>query len=318
SEAKPNEVRRKRPEGARSEAKPNEVRPLVQPVSLTVPAADALRLRLWDWGGAARPVVLLHGFGMSARVWDPLALALAGRRRVLALDARGHGDSDRDPDFRYLPASGARDLEAVVDHLGIERIELLGHSMGAFSAIRFAARFPERVERLVLVDAGPQVPPGAARRRAVARVAPRREPPLSGFASEAAYASALELFYPGAEPAVLRELARHWLRRRPDGRYEPKLDPAFLRPPQRGAPDEREAAAWSQRETERLWHHLERVRCPALVLRGARSTVLSAAAAERMGSVLRDARCVTLAGAGHAVMLDAPEAFIAAVGEFLR
>jgi pimeloyl-ACP methyl ester carboxylesterase len=289
----------------------------VQPLSRRIPGADDLTLHLLDWGGDGPARVFLHGFGMSARVWDPFAQALAPHFRVLALDARGHGDSDHDPRFRYSHAAVTRDLECAVEALGLERLGLVGHSMGGYASIRYAARHPERVERLVLVDAGPDLRLEAPRPKRRAS----RTPSKSGFESPSAYAAALGVVYPRAQADTLRALAPHWLRRRPDGRYEPKMDPAFLRPKSARDPEERRAfdrQAWAREESERLWRYLARVTCPVLVVRGEDSQVLSAGTAARMvDEVLRDGRAVEIPGAGHAVMLDAPEALVDALLAFL-
>lgn len=282
-----------------------------RPGGRIVPSAEpGVSLRLWDWGGDGPPVLLLHGFGMSARVWDPIAGALA-THRVLAPDARGHGDSDRSPDPHGSSRTGLADLTALVDELALERFALVGHSMGAAVSIRFAARHPERLERLVLLDAGPDLP-AVSRRRP--RPQPRRTPPVSGFASVGAYAQALGILYPRARPEELLELAHHWLTRRPDGRFEPKLDPGLLRPENHGAEP---SAVARRKDSDLLWSQLARIRCPILIVRGAHSTVLSEPTARRMLAVAEDAQLVELAQAGHAVMLDAPRALAAALQGFL-
>ncbi len=277
-----------------------------------MPSADpGLDLRLWAWGRDDPPLVFLHGYGMSARVWDPIVPALTPRR-VLALDARGHGDSDADPANEDLYATGLSDLCALVEREALGRVSLVGHSMGAFVAMSYCARHPERVARLVMLDAGPDLPAG---RRVRPRPTPRRTPPVTGFESERAYADALGVMYPRAAPELLRELAPHWLRRRPDGRYELKLDPGLVRRGTSRPTSEPSREARQQRE--RLWRLFARVRCPLLIVRGEHSTVLSEVTARRMREVAPDARLVELGGAGHALMLDAPDALRAALVDFL-
>ena len=249
---------------------------------------------------------------MSGRVWDPIARALAPGR-ALALDARGHGDSDRDAEAQDWYATGVADLEAVVDAAQLERFSLVGHSMGANVALRFTARRPDAVERLALLDAGPDLPgAGSSTRRA--RPVPKRRPPLSGFESVDAYADALGMLYPRARPETLKRLAGHWLRQRSDGRFEPKHDPAFLRPREGGLGP---GSSWARAETARLWDQLAGLRCPLLVVRGSESTVLGSDAARRMAEVAPDARLVELAGSGHGVMLDAEGALRDALLAFL-
>jgi pimeloyl-ACP methyl ester carboxylesterase len=253
---------------------------------------------------------------MNARVWDPVAAPLAARFRVLGLDARGHGDSERDPAFRYHHAAVTNDLAAVADHLGLGRFSLVGHSMGGYASIRYAARHPERVAKLVLVDAGPELPVSSRARRGA-----DREPANPTFESEEAYVAVLARLHRRARPERLRAFAHHGLRRRADGRLEPKLDPAFLRPRSAGDPENRRAfdrARWAREEGERLWECLAEIACETLVVHGEVSPVLSASTVRRMvGSALADGRSVSIPGAGHAVMLDEPEALLAALVSFL-
>ncbi len=297
------------------------------PTERRIAGHHGLGLNLVEWsptgagsGSAPRagdptPLLFLHGFGMSARVWDPFAEALAGRYRVLALDARGHGDSDHDPEFRYSHAAVTRDVECVADALGLERLSLVGHSMGGFAAMRLAARQPGRVERLVLVDAGAEIVLGSRSRSS------GREPATPAFASVPLTRGVRARLPPRAPPYTVPPLAFPVAARDERGRYVPKLDPAFLRPRGEGDPEARRSfdrEAWAREESERLWRALAAIPCPTLVLRGAESSALSEATARRMAEqVLAQGRALTLPGAGHAIMLDAPEALRAALLDFL-
>ena len=126
----------------------------------TVSGADDLTLNVVDWGGDGEPLLFVHGYGHNAHLWDALVPDLSERYRVLALDNRGCGDSDSDPEYRYHNAAIARDVEAVVDQLKLEQVALVGHSQGGHACLRFAGRHPERTSRLVLADAGPDIPTG--------------------------------------------------------------------------------------------------------------------------------------------------------------
>src|SRR2546429_9210891 len=109
---------------------------------------DGRRLHLLDWGGDRRPpLLLLHGFTGHAHAWDTLAIALKPHFHVMALDARGHGDSD--PADVYDAAGSFRDLSGVVDQLGLRALTLVGLSMGGLSAMYCAAKRPELVDRSV-------------------------------------------------------------------------------------------------------------------------------------------------------------------------
>jgi pimeloyl-ACP methyl ester carboxylesterase len=106
-----------------------------------------------DWGGDSRPIVLLHGLASSCRIWDLCAPLIAGSFRVIAVDQRGHGLTDR-PDSDYTLDEVCRDLAALLDALGFEQLLLVGHSWGANVALQFAADYSERLRGLALVDGG--------------------------------------------------------------------------------------------------------------------------------------------------------------------
>lgn len=137
---------------------------------------DGLRLRYHEWRPAAegrsprvtdcaRPVVLLHGITESGLAWRAVAEELAGRRRVIALDARGHGESGWSAEEAYAPDAHFADLSCALAALGIERCLLAGFSMGGAVATICAAARPELVQRLVIVDAypAPELSPGSRR-----------------------------------------------------------------------------------------------------------------------------------------------------------
>src|ERR1044071_3880420 len=107
----------------------------------------------------APAVVLLHGVAGHARTWDDEGAALSPRYRVLALDQRGHGDSDPPHDTDYTVASLAGDLAAFADALQLSTFSLVGLSLGGRVAIQYAGTHPTRVSRLVIIDIGPEIAP---------------------------------------------------------------------------------------------------------------------------------------------------------------
>jgi len=112
---------------------------------------DGIRINLADWGGEGRPVLCIHGITANCRSWDMVARALVPDFRVMAMDLRGRGRSDK-PDSGYSMAHHVKDILALLDDLAIEKVVAMGHSLGAFISLVLAAEHPERVERLVLVD----------------------------------------------------------------------------------------------------------------------------------------------------------------------
>jgi pimeloyl-ACP methyl ester carboxylesterase len=101
----------------------------------------------------AEPVVLLHAMGQESTTWEYVTAALASSFEVFALDQRGHGKSCRPPHYSF--EAMREDLEDFGDAIGLDRFNLVGHSLGATVAILFAERHPERVMRLVLEDTPP-------------------------------------------------------------------------------------------------------------------------------------------------------------------
>jgi pimeloyl-ACP methyl ester carboxylesterase len=146
------------------------------PTDRTIPG-DGVSLHARDWGGDGTPVVLLHGLASNARIWDGVAQRLAGAgMRVIALDQRGHGESEQ-PAGGYDFATVCRDLAAALDALGLQRPVLVGHSWGANVALQYAAERAEAVAGLVLVDGGflgVADWPGMTRELARERLAPPR------------------------------------------------------------------------------------------------------------------------------------------------
>ena len=283
----------------------------MEPRSLRLPGTHGLSLHALEWSREGTLLLFLHGFSNDAHVWDWCAPTFAPHYRVLALDHRGHGDSDRDPEGRYDHETMARDVAAALDSLGIARVAIVGHSLGGRVAMRFAGLFPERVAGLVIVDSAPELD---ARGTTRIRLDVQQQDP--SFASVKEYERILARQYPATRADILAKLAGHWTRARADGRIELKMDPAFMRG-RRGVSED-ELARWSAEEAKHLWGALEKLPCPALVVRGAASDVLSADVADKMADeVLKQGRLEVIPRAGHSVMLDNPEGFEKALAGFV-
>ena len=142
------------------------------PATIAVPVpGGALTVGIWNNSPDAPAVLAIHGITANHRCWPLLADHLPGAR-LIAPDLRGRGRS-RDLGGPYGLEQHARDLVAVLDHLGLESVAVVAHSMGAFVAVLLAARFPDRVSSLTLVDGGlPLDPPEGGRSRDVAVDAP--------------------------------------------------------------------------------------------------------------------------------------------------
>ncbi len=264
--------------------------------------ADGMRLHYLDWGNdAAPPMLLLHGFSGHAHTWDTFARAVCGAFHLLALDQRGHGDSGWAKDGAYTVDDHASDIAAFHDHLMLDPVVLIGLSMGGRNAMMFAAIHPGKVEKLVVIDIGPDINPrGAERVRRMAAEAPE------AFASVDEAAAYLRGYYTHASDAMLRQRVEYGLKRLPNGTYTWKYDKALREQRRRGTTPAVD-----------LWPIVRRLKVPTLIMRGAESDIFTAETAQRMEALIPDGRFVEIPGAGHSIPADAPEAFEKAVREFL-
>jgi pimeloyl-ACP methyl ester carboxylesterase len=114
--------------------------------------ANGVRLHLLDWGGRGEQVLLLHGLGDSAHIFDDFAPRLTERFRVIGLTRRGHGQSDK-PESGYDTGTLVEDIRQVLEGLKIDRVVLIGHSVAGDELTRFGTVHPERVIKLVYLDA---------------------------------------------------------------------------------------------------------------------------------------------------------------------
>ena len=114
---------------------------------------DGIRIQLAVWKGKGKQVLCAHGITANGRFWDCLASALAPYHRVIAMDLRGRGLSDK-PRTGYSIQHHCKDILALMNDQGLERPVLMGHSLGAFISLVFAARYPRKVGQLILVDGG--------------------------------------------------------------------------------------------------------------------------------------------------------------------
>ena len=210
-------------------------------------AAAGVRLHFLDWGGDGPPLVLLPGLGQSAHVFRDLAAALADRMRVLALTPRAHGESDA-PEGRYRVAMLAGDARAFLDALGIESAALGAHSFSGAVATRLAADHPERVSRIVYLDA---VTDYAGMGGVQAR-SPARPPHLS--------------------PKADADAERAWLARYYYGAWSDALEADFqARPPRADAAHRRELLSPVVDDAAGHPAPYARLRCPTLALVAAES-----------------------------------------------
>jgi len=114
---------------------------------------DGVNIQLAVWEGKGKDVLCVHGITANCRCWDVIASSLSPRHKVIAMDLRGRGLSDSPPSG-YSVENHCRDILALMDDQGFDHPVLMGHSLGAFISLVFAAKHPRRVDRLILVDGG--------------------------------------------------------------------------------------------------------------------------------------------------------------------
>jgi pimeloyl-ACP methyl ester carboxylesterase len=114
---------------------------------------DGVGIQLAVWEGKGKEVLCVHGITANCRCWDVIASSLAPKHKVMAMDLRGRGHSDSPPSG-YSVENHCKDILALMDDQGLEHPVLMGHSLGAFISLVFAAKNPHRVDRLILVDGG--------------------------------------------------------------------------------------------------------------------------------------------------------------------
>lgn len=280
-------------------------RAIVQPEDREV-ELGGLRFHYLDWGNEHLPhVVLLHGGSLTAHTWDMAALLLRDRYHLVALDQRGHGDTEWTPEDQLERDNFElmlEDTRRFLEHLGYERLVLVGMSMGGINAIRYAARHPERLAALGIVDVAPEVMRAGIVEMEQFRHATETLDSFEAFLSRA------QAFMPHRAEAHLRYSLTHSLRRTDDGRYTWKQD---HRP--RALPVGSRQPRWTE-----LADDVRAIRTPTLLFRGAESKILAHDAAERMVKSMHDARLVVIPRATHNVHSDNPADFARALDEFLR
>lgn len=250
-----------------------------------------VRLACRDWGGPGIPVVLLHGLAGHGGEWDRLAEVLSPRYRVVAVDQRGHGGSERRPP-EVTRAAFVEDVVAVADRLELARPVVIGQSLGGHAAMLVAATHPALVRALVMIEAGP----GVAGSDAPSKIGAWLDSWPAPFPTRE---DAVEFFGGGA-------LGQGWadgLQER-EGGWWPRFERHVM------------VAAIAEIAERSYWPEWAGIRCPALVVL-AQSSFISAADVDRMLRDRPDTVAVSIPGTGHDLHLQQPDALRAIVSDFL-
>ncbi|MCY3656518.1 MAG: alpha/beta hydrolase [Chloroflexota bacterium] len=272
---------------------------------------NGINFHYLDWGNEHLPhVVLLHGGSLTAHTWDMAALLLRDSYHLVALDQRGHGDTGWTPEDQLDEDNSdlmLEDTRQFIEHLGYDRLALVGMSMGGMNTIRYAARHPERLDAIGIVDVAPETMREGALEMEAFREATETLRAFEDFLDRAIQ------FMPHRAPEHLRYSLTHSLKQVPDG-FTWKQDHRPRAGMEMG--DEERDADRSER-ADALWADIRALASPTLLFRGADSKILSQDAAERAAEAMRDGRMVVIPAATHNVHSDNPKDFARELDAFL-
>jgi pimeloyl-ACP methyl ester carboxylesterase len=265
---------------------------------------DGVRLHYLDYGDehhGAQPcptLLCVHGSAATAHWFDYVAAGLRADFRVLSLDQRGHGDSTWAADGNYTYARYALDLAAVIEHIGVDDIVLVGHSMGGMVSLACAATAPPRVGQLVMVD--------SAMKLSAERVSSMRgigERPGRSYDSQQAYVDNYRLRPAGARdvPKLVRHLAASGCREFADRQWRNKFDRKVY-------------ASRIGIEGMPFW---DTINIPSLYINGALSDRMNDELAAQIQARCAHIEFAEVSAANHHVTLDNPAGFNAALRPFL-
>jgi len=267
---------------------------------------NGMKFHYLEWGDPTNPVmVLLHGFAQQSHSWDFVALSFADRYRIIALDQRGHGDSDWASDGDYTPETQQKDIEAIVTKLGLGEFVLMGLSMGGRNSFTYASSNPDQVKALIIVDAGPEnVRAGTQNIRNFVE----QEDELDSID---AFVDRVIKYNPRRDPIQIRGSIVNNLKQLPNGKWTWKYDKILRSQGRMGRPQDPEM-------TSRLWGYLENLQCPTMVVRGDKSDIIATETADQMIGRIPGGQLAIIENAGHLVMGDNPSGFEKAVTAFIE
>ncbi len=251
------------------------------------------RMSYVEWGepGNPRVLVCVHGLTRCARDFDFLARELCGHYRVVCPDVPGRGESDwlKNP-MEYAMPTYLGDMVTLIARIGAQSVHWVGTSMGGLVGMTLASLPESPVTRLVLNDIGPVLSAQALDRIATYL---GKAPLFPSFDAAEQFVRVVAAPFGPHSDAQWRFLTEHVVRREPDGTYRFRYDPAVAAP----------FNAESPHEDVELWSVYDAVRCPTLVMRGEHSDLLGRETAARMAERGPRAKCVEIAGIGHAPTL---------------
>jgi len=271
---------------------------MIEPV-MKKATGDGVEIALAVWEGRGKPVLCVHGISASCRCWDNVAAGLIPRYKVLAMDLRGRGFSEK-PASGYSVSYHCRDIHALLNHANIDQVVLLGHSLGALIGLEFAARYPDKVERLILVDGGGQLTE-EQRKNVFAGIQPTLDRLGKVFPSKEAYLELMKnnpLLYPWT-----RELENYYL-------YELEEVDGGVRSRVKAEHIREEAGNLTNYDITEFY---PRIKCPVLILRAPEgmttpyNILLPQEALDKMLQEIPDVKFVDIPGTNHYSIVMHPQ-----------
>ena len=213
--------------------------------------AGGVSLAVHEWPGTGPAIVCIHGLTANHVCWLSMADILAPKHRLIGYDLRGRGDSEKPPAGYSLDQHG-RDLLALLDHFGLKKAILMGHSLGAHIALKFSVAHPERVSKMVLVDGGMDV-----RAEIIDSLGPAINRLGVEFPSIDAFLGIIRRLpmFTGRWNDYLERYFRYDVETLPGGAVRSKASKAAI------------AEELANLQRERLWVYHHQVTCPTLIFR---------------------------------------------------
>lgn len=272
---------------------------------------DGVEMQLTVWERMAETILCVHGISANCRCWDTMAEALAPRYRIIAMDLRGRGLSEKPP-AGYSIAHHCRDIRVLLENLGVERAVIMGHSLGALIALAFGAQYPEKVESLILLDGGGKLS-AEQTKKVFAGIQPTLDRLGKVFPSSEAYLDLmkknplLQPWSPALETYYLYEIEEV------EGGVRSRVQPEHIK---------EEAENLGNLDVAEFY---PQIKCPVLILRATEGMLapddilLPKKVVEKMLQEIPDARCVDLQGSNHySIVLQPNEARDQAIRSFLE
>jgi esterase len=258
---------------------------------------NGLKLHYLDWGNENKPpFIMLHGISRVAHQFDHLAQHFKGDYHVMAIDMRGHGDSEWSPEGAYLVEDYVQDLEAFVDKLDLHGLTLLGNSTGGRVVQVYAGLHPDRVARLISEDVGPE------RTNDIASAFTRQvEQEKDGWASEDELFASLKRTNAKTPEEILRAYVHFGSKRREDGRIVWKRDPNL-------------AKGFVPTE---LWQYVRNIKCPTIYILGGNSRIVPPETQQKLKETIPGVQVVVIPETGHYPDQEASGEFLLIAQAFL-